>query len=387
MIIQCKYCKREYELDYGLCPYCGRTPEEADSIIIDESQKGETGSTDKNSGVRKKHIQLKAFIIAAAIIMVASAIAIFVISIHNSQRENDTKGKENESNFFHFPDLPLKTQPDIHPDTQSQEPEHVHSWMDATCTDPRTCSVCGITDGNPLGHKWKSATCTDPSICSVCGAIEGEPLGHTWMDATCTDSSTCSVCGATEGEPLGHTWIDATCTNPRICSICGVTDGLPLGHDMLPATYNLPATCSRCGLTTGKSLKDSVTIVASGPCDFGLSWTLDDLGMLRVTGTGEMDVFLGAGAYNDQPWFEYRERIISAVIEDGVINVSDCAFSYCSNLTSILIPKSVTMIGNAFSYCPNFTDIYYSGTAVEWAALTEDTWLPKDVTIHYNWTE
>ncbi len=43
-----------------------------------------------------------------------------------------------------------------------------HRWNDATCTEPRTCSICGKTEGEPLGHKWNSATCVKPQICKVC---------------------------------------------------------------------------------------------------------------------------------------------------------------------------------------------------------------------------
>ena len=34
---------------------------------------------------------------------------------------------------------------------------------------------------------------------------------HTWQEATCTLPETCSACGETRGEALGHTWIEATC--------------------------------------------------------------------------------------------------------------------------------------------------------------------------------
>lgn len=54
-----------------------------------------------------------------------------------------------------------------------------HSWKDATCTAPKTCTVCGATTGSAVGHSWKDATFTDPKICSVCGITEGEPLEKT----------------------------------------------------------------------------------------------------------------------------------------------------------------------------------------------------------------
>lgn len=78
---------------------------------------------------------------------------------------------------------------------------HEHSWAEATCTEPKTCTSCGETEGEALGHTWKAATCTEPKTCTVCGATEGEALGHQWTEATYLTPKTCSVCGETEGGP------------------------------------------------------------------------------------------------------------------------------------------------------------------------------------------
>ena len=60
----------------------------------------------------------------------------------------------------------------------------------------------------------------------VVGTYE-EPVGcpHDWIDATCTTAKTCSICGQTEGEPLGHTWVEATKYAPKTCSTCGYKEG------------------------------------------------------------------------------------------------------------------------------------------------------------------
>lgn len=79
---------------------------------------------------------------------------------------------------------------------------HEHTWVEATCTEPKTCSECGETDGEPLGHTWVEATCAEPKHCSVCGETEGEPLEHALTEANYQQAATCEVCGATVGEPL-----------------------------------------------------------------------------------------------------------------------------------------------------------------------------------------
>ena len=96
--------------------------------------------------------------------------------------------------------------------TLERVPALGHEWTGGSCTTPKTCSVCGETEGEALGHKWNDATCTTPKTCSVCGETEGEALGHKWNDATCTTPKTCSVCGETEGEALGHDFVDGKCS-------------------------------------------------------------------------------------------------------------------------------------------------------------------------------
>ena len=115
-----------------------------------------------------------------------------------------------------------------------------HSWSDATCTLAKRCSVCGTTEGEPLGHEWgeyisnNDATCTADGTktrtCSVCNTPEkvtdeGSKKDHDYADATCKDPKTCKDCGATEGEPTDkHTWgnwQDYTETHQkRECSVC-----------------------------------------------------------------------------------------------------------------------------------------------------------------------
>ena len=79
---------------------------------------------------------------------------------------------------------------------------HAHTWVEATCTEPKTCAECKETEGEPLGHDWKAATCTEPEICARCGAKQGEPLGHTPTEADYWTPSVCAVCGKELGPVL-----------------------------------------------------------------------------------------------------------------------------------------------------------------------------------------
>ena len=130
---------------------------------------------------------------------------------------------------------------------------HEHTWLEATCTAPRTCEECGEMQGSALGHSWLEATCTSPRICESCRETEGRALGHSWLEATCTAPRICESCGETEGSALEHSWLEATCTDPRICSVCQKTEGTALGHQWVDATLTAPKTCANCRITSGES--------------------------------------------------------------------------------------------------------------------------------------
>lgn len=52
--------------------------------------------------------------------------------------------------------------------TPEPTPLHVHLWREATCTEPRTCQSCGMTEGEPLGHDATKADYWSPGICLRC---------------------------------------------------------------------------------------------------------------------------------------------------------------------------------------------------------------------------
>ena len=123
--------------------------------------------------------------------------------------------------------------------TQTTAPVHTHTYSDATCTKPATCS-CGATKGTVLPHDYDDATCTKPATCKNCIATKGSALGHDYAGATCTTPATCKNCGA-KGAALPHDYDDATCIKPATCKNCVATKGSPSDHK------NVLGECIYCG--------------------------------------------------------------------------------------------------------------------------------------------
>ncbi len=100
---------------------------------------------------------------------------------------------------------------------------------------------------------------------------------------------------------------------------------------------------------------NAATIVDSGT--FGangnnLTWTLDDKGVLTISGVGSMGTMV-----DQQPWGYVRSKILSVVIQYGVTDVGDYAFIDYP-LKSVKIGNGITSIGTAAFYsCNNLTDI------------------------------
>lgn len=111
-----------------------------------------------------------------------------VISIENPNSQGDHFEKYNTqgsgSETTDAPQTPTEENTGTTPTTPNT---CNHSWYHATCTAPRTCEKCGLTEGEPNGHWWYEATCTDGRICTVCLAEDpnSSPLDHAYVQGKC----------------------------------------------------------------------------------------------------------------------------------------------------------------------------------------------------------
>ena len=97
-----------------------------------------------------------------------------------------------------------------------------HSFVDATCSAPKYCSVCGYIESGAIGHQGGNATCDTLAVCEFCGESYGD-YKHNMNEATCYEKSVCLDCGKIIGDYKPHNVIltHETGKLKYSCSMCG----------------------------------------------------------------------------------------------------------------------------------------------------------------------
>lgn len=100
-----------------------------------------------------------------------------------------------------------------------------------------------------------------------------------------------------------------------------------------------------------------VAAAESGKCGENLTWTLEDTGLLTISGTGDMDDYPHSDGKRS-PWYDHRNSVEAVVIENGVEGIGASAFRNCTNLTRVVLPQTLRHIGeDAFNNCVSLAAI------------------------------
>ncbi len=85
------------------------------------------------------------------------------------------------------------------------------------------------------------------------------------------------------------------------------------------------------------------------------AWTINDSGVLTVSGTGVTPV--GAGPWNTA---EYFSSITAVVVQEGITGLNQSNFAGLKNLTSVILPEGLSSIGaRAFQNCTALESINF----------------------------
>lgn len=201
-----------------------------------------------------------------------------------------------------------------------------------------------------------------------------------------SDGTTLNLGTASHSHSYGS-WqptVAATCTSigyyTRTCSVCGDIDykfieakghtPLYISHDQSLHSYE----CKTCGeIITEEHDFDEDEVC--GFCDYkadytlGLNYTINTDGtaysVKKGIGYREYENVVIPSTYRGLPvtaiyssGFSNCTNMKSIVIPDSVTEIGQLSFTACKSMKSIIIPDSVTKIGNhAFALCQSLTDI------------------------------
>ena len=112
---------------------------------------------------------------------------------------------------------------------------------------------------------------------------------------------------------------------------------------------------------------DITPAIANGTCGDQLTWMLDSVGTLSITGTGAMEIWGGSysqkwGSTARAPWYGMRDQIKKVVVGEQVTSLSPYAFEGCANLNQVSLPDTLLVIGDyAFSECRKLNTLKLPG--------------------------
>ena len=273
-----------------------------------------------------------------------------------------------------------------------------HTYTAATCTKPKTCSVCKKTSGKVLGHNYKN------EICKKCGeakynylVYEKKKGGYIVIGTAENAPKNIVIPNKFKGLPVVSIGDSAFAYNSKITSIKFSSNVLSIGECAFEGCYNLKKitigdNVSKIGKYAFHTCKNIRTIkipsnvkeISAGAFDgcsklssLTIASGVQKIGNGAFAGTSLSTVTIpnsvksiGSSAFNS------CEKLLSVVIGDGISKISNGTFSYCEKLMDITISKKVKSIdAYAFYFCKNLKSINFDGTKSDWESIvTGEYW-------------
>ena len=101
---------------------------------------------------------------------------------------------------------------------------------------------------------------------------------------------------------------------------------------------------------------------ASGVCGENLQWSVDENGVLTITGYGDMYGYRSLDSNSRFPWYHIRDGITKVILPTGLTSITSEAFYGMEKLSSVEIPHTVDYIGSsAFSGCSSLEEVIFYG--------------------------
>ena len=108
-------------------------------------------------------------------------------------------------------------------------------------------------------------------------------------------------------------------------------------------------------LAVAASIGTMNAAIVNGTCGDNLTWSLNTKdSTLNIIGSGEM---------TSAPWNEYKQYIAHVSLPDNLTSICDNAYNGCSAMTKIVIPNTISKIGESAFSGSGLTGVYISDLA------------------------
>lgn len=271
----------------------------------------------------------------------------------------------------------------------------------ATCTTEGTkekaCTVCGykVTEKytDDTQHEYSQDWTHDEdqhwhvATCEHGGTTVKED--HVWTDeltkeGSCTADGeikhTCSVCGYSYTEVVPkedyHDIDSATCT----CKICNEVFYFQASRDANKNKVVLRSAFMNKGLT-------ELVMPSLIPNWNYSAWYAPEV--VKSVNTSTLETLTIAEGVTTIGYQAFKDKTnLHTVVLPSTLTMIDQEAFMSSGITSLHIPASVTFIGaQGLAYCTSLTDIYYDGTSSQWAELftkASNILYGTDAIVHFN---
>ena len=112
---------------------------------------------------------------------------------------------------------------------------------------------------------------------------------------------------------------------------------------------------SFCGKDISKR-NDNVTTIINGECGSNCHWKFNLIDeILTIYGNGDIPNYKSS---HEVPWVSYYSNVRKVIIEEGILSIGDYSFSSFEMIETVEIPETVQSIGfNVFSFCTSLTHL------------------------------
>ena len=205
-----------------------------------------------------------------------------------------------------------------------------HHWYDCTKCDGIEYQM---EEHTPKADVYEHDATNHWQVCEECGAkVDNTVVAHTYNDATCLTPKTCSVCGATDGEALGHDlylqsvewWDEYTPGMTTTVFVACNRDGCDAG-DMkeieVGANVSIEPTCTTPG-SVNCSIPDEVEFEIDGK-----TYTVE---VPRTENVGFKDFVLPATGHDYEVEWIWPETVEVTWGEDGAVVTAPIVQANCT---------------------------------------------------------